>query len=331
MALGISDRVFTVKQGAAAHEITLTLTASTVGEITGKLIITSNATGSPTEIDISAKSSLLVGDVSGDGTVSAYDAALILKFVVGLIDKFPIEYLMGNSPSNALEHDYEVSIPSFGVTQGQRIAVPIFINDVPEYLAGGISLKYDSTVLKPVSAYTKLSEVYWQSNINLAGEVRVGFASVPTNTESAQSKDETLFVVEFDVLADAEGKVSELILEQVQLSDSLSIKKTDGLITVLPTESRLYQNYPNPFNPETWIPFKLAQNTPVTINIYNTKGQLIRTISLGKKNAGVYTSRDKAVYWDGRSSEGSKVASGLYFYTLQAENFTATRKMVILK
>ena len=102
----------------------------------------------------------------------------------------------------------------------------------------------------------------------------------------------------------------------------------------------LLQNYPNPFNPETWIPFELAQNASVTINIYDNKGQLIRTIALGPKKAGVYLSKSKSAYWDGRDSSGEKVASGVYFYTLQvreavprigAGEFSATRKMIIVK
>lgn len=100
---------------------------------------------------------------------------------------------------------------------------------------------------------------------------------------------------------------------------------------LIPTEFDLLQNYPNPFNPETWIPFKLAQNANVVIHIYSAKGQLVRTITLGNKNAGIYVKKAKAAYWDGRDSEGSKVASGVYFYTLQAGEFRATRKMVIMK
>jgi len=100
---------------------------------------------------------------------------------------------------------------------------------------------------------------------------------------------------------------------------------------VIPTEFALLQNFPNPFNPETWIPFQLAQDTPVNINIYNTKGQLIHTITLGNKQSGIYVTKDKAAYWDGRDNFGQSVSSGVYFYTLQAGEFRATRKMVIVK
>jgi len=99
----------------------------------------------------------------------------------------------------------------------------------------------------------------------------------------------------------------------------------------LPSHTTLLQNYPNPFNPETWIPFNLAQDMPVIISIYNANGQRIRTITLGNKKAGRYITRDKAAYWDGQNSFGQKVTSGVYYYTIQAGEFAATRKMVILK
>jgi len=99
----------------------------------------------------------------------------------------------------------------------------------------------------------------------------------------------------------------------------------------LPKQTVLLQNYPNPFNPDTWLPYQLAQDAPVTISIYNSKGQLIRTLHLGNQKAGIYLTKDKTAYWDGKDSFGQKVASGLYFYTLQAGKFTATRKMVIVK
>ncbi len=99
----------------------------------------------------------------------------------------------------------------------------------------------------------------------------------------------------------------------------------------LPKQTALLQNYPNPFNPDTWLPYQLTQDAPVTISIYNAKGQLVRTIELGNQKAGIYAAKDKAAYWDGRDSLGQKVASGVYYYTLRAGNFTATQKMVILK
>jgi hypothetical protein len=90
-------------------------------------------------------------------------------------------------------------------------------------------------------------------------------------------------------------------------------------------------NYPNPSNPETWFPYYLALETPVTISIYNAVGQLVRTLSLGMKPAGSYFTKEKAAYWDGRNDRGERVSSGVYFYTLQAGKYTATRKMLLAK
>jgi len=167
----------------------------------------------------------ITGDVSGDGTVSAYDAALILQFVVGIIEQFPAD-----SP---ISHAAQ------------------------KYISGEITIEELDKILQ-----------------------ELGYPSV---------------------------------------------------LSLFRLENQLLQNYPNPFNPETWIPFKLAQDTPVIISIYDTKGQLIRTISLANRNAGIYTTKANAAYWDGRDSLGEKVASGIYYYTLQAGEFRATRKMLIVK
>jgi len=93
----------------------------------------------------------------------------------------------------------------------------------------------------------------------------------------------------------------------------------------------LLQNYPNPFNPETWIPFKLSDGANVQIFIYDVSGNLVKMVGLGNLPAGVYVSKDKAAYWDGRNDVGEKVGSGMYFYRISAGNFSAVRKMVILK
>lgn len=95
--------------------------------------------------------------------------------------------------------------------------------------------------------------------------------------------------------------------------------------------NQLLQNYPNPFNPETWIPFRLADKSDVIIEIFNSTGEMIRALSIGTLQAGNYTTRSKAVYWDGQNDEGEPVSSGLYFYTITAGDFSATRKMLILK
>ena len=90
-------------------------------------------------------------------------------------------------------------------------------------------------------------------------------------------------------------------------------------------------NYPNPFNPETWIPYRLAEDAFVTLTIYDQSGQIVRTLDVGHQIGAFYESRSKAIYWDGRNEFGEGVASGVYFYHLSAGDYSATRKMLILK
>ena len=103
------------------------------------------------------------------------------------------------------------------------------------------------------------------------------------------------------------------------------------LSVLIPKETALLHNYPNPFNPETWIPYRLAHAADVQITIYNTRGTVVRRLDLGHQSAGFYTARAQAGYWNGRNRHGELVASGVYFYQLRAGDYTALRRMVILK
>ena len=130
----------------------------------------------------------------------------------------------------------------------------------------------------------------------------------------------------------------ETWIAQARLKDDGSLVFKQGienlqnlLASLIPEKTALHRNYPNPFNPETWIPYQLAAPSEVALTIYDMNGQLVRRLAVGHQAAGMYQSRSRAVYWDGRNQLGESVASGLYFYTLTADNFTATRRMVILK
>lgn len=103
------------------------------------------------------------------------------------------------------------------------------------------------------------------------------------------------------------------------------------LLSRLPVKNELLANYPNPFNPETWIPFKLSTPARVRVKIYNAKGELMRHFDLRQIQAGSYLSKEKALHWDGKNAYSEQAASGIYFYTIQAGDFTATRKMILVK
>ena len=130
----------------------------------------------------------------------------------------------------------------------------------------------------------------------------------------------------------------ETWIAQARLADDGSIAFRQAianlevlLASMIPSETALLANYPNPFNPETWIPYQLAAPAEVTLTIYDMNGGAVRRLEAGHQTAGSYQSRSRAAYWDGRNQRGESVASGLYFYTLKAGEFTATRKMLIRK
>jgi hypothetical protein len=131
------------------------------------------------------------------------------------------------------------------------------------------------------------------------------------------------------------GKIYFYYLEDVDVAGEKNRSKIIKVVVPpaqpIPKEFRLLQNFPNPFNPETWFPYELAADAPVSIYIYNIQGQLVRRLNIGKQKAGSYITKDKAIHWDGKNERGENVASGSYWYRLRAGEFNATRRMVILK
>ena len=141
---------------------------------------------------------------------------------------------------------------------------------------------------------------------------------------------DTLEVILFDDMGNiVSGPFSHKVGVEDLRKAYLSLSLTVG--DVHPAETILGQNFPNPFNPETWIPYQLEKSADITLQIYDTSGGIVRTIDLGFKSQGFYMTRSTAAYWDGRNNMGEQVASGVYFYSLQTPDFSATRKMLILK
>ena len=145
-------------------------------------------------------------------------------------------------------------------------------------------------------------------------------------------------VLDPTVLKTLDPEVLEAHLDMLRAGSDGSLKYLQAiallesvLAEMRPEKTVLLANYPNPFNPETWIPYHLANDSDVQISIYDINGALVRQLDLGHQRAGYYTNRSRAAYWDGRNEFGEQVATGVYFYHLQADNMSLLRKMVILK
>ena len=154
--------------------------------------------------------------------------------------------------------------------------------------------------------------------------------------ESTTSSAPSIFAV--DDIEEIDPAIIQAWIAQAQIENDGSIAFQQGIANLqqlltlfIPEETALLHNYPNPFNPETWIPYQLAEPAEVTLRIYAVNGSLIRTLALGQMPAGIYQTRTRAAYWDGKNDLGESVASGVYFYTLTAGDFNATKKMLIRK
>jgi len=176
-------------------------------------------------------------------------------------------------------------------------------------------------------------ETYRENRETVSGDSADG-AAYPQNTNSsvraiAQFRSNTIpldYGISYDVVK--VSKTGYTYNKAASMSVSTPVRKLDFRS---PEKTELLQNYPNPFNPDTWIPYNLAEASKVVISIFDLKGKSIRRIDLGHKQAGEYITPQAAVHWDGRNDAGEKVASGLYFCSLQAGKFTDTRRLVVSK
>jgi hypothetical protein len=127
---------------------------------------------------------------------------------------------------------------------------------------------------------------------------------------------------EFNLDVMAYDNIGASVFETIALEVVYNVANDQNL----PAVTKLNKNYPNPFNPQTSISYSLKQAGPVKIEIFNVKGQLVRTLVNTTKKAGKYNA-----VWFGQNDSGSKVGSGIYFYKMQTTDFTDIERMLLLK
>ena len=200
---------------------------------------------------------------------------------------------------------------------------------------GGIAVDnnvvYWTEQTEPIGAVWSINHTGRGKKLLAAESGPVGIAVDP-GKKVYWTTDEKIQSVPIDaiqtVVTSKEGSIAGIALGGTAAPGAAGAPSLSPTVSV---ENTLLANYPNPFNPETWIPYQLSASADVSIAIYSVNGHLVRQLDLGHQSAGVYRSRSRAAYWDGRNTFGERVASGLYFYTLTAGDFTATRKMLIRK
>jgi len=255
-------------------------------------------------------------DGSADG-VSAYDASLVLKYSAGLIDSLSCESC---APiANLTRRNAQLTVNN---CDDQNLEVSIDLDDVDDVCSADIVMTYNPQALKvtDVSGASSISGWLFEHGETGAGRLRISLAGAYQPAE-----DGSLVTVRFN-MASADA-VSQLDITELRLNGG----RLDLAIQNLPKSFALMQNYPNPFNPETWIPYQLSKSAEVAIAIYNMNGQMVKRLELGNRVPGSYVDKSKAAYWDGTNEWGERVASGVYFYQLQAGRDASVRKMIVLK
>ena len=173
------------------------------------------------------------------------------------------------------------------------------------------------------------------ADVNSDGVVNIADLVLVAGALGNSATAPSLHAQDLSMLTAADIKQWLSAAQQLDLTDTTSQRGIlflhQLLIALTPKQTTLLPNYPNPFNPETWIPYHLSKDADVTLRIYAVNGTLVRMLRLGHQAAGMYQNRSRAAYWDGRNAFGEPVASGVYFYTLTAGGFSATRKMLIRK
>ena len=273
-----------------------------------------------------------VADVDGDTVVGALDASLILQKEVGLILLFPVESPAAAPIADAAGVPYRLVGLASSARPGGTISVSLDASAVAELYAGELRLDFDGSLLAPVDVSLRSSPdgrdmprpllIQRESE----GQVAIVFASArPIGSEAA-------LVVTFEA-SRAIHEPTESAIRATHLRLNRALVETDFVypFRVEPYQNRLMANYPNPFNPETWIPFELAEDSDVTIRVYDLAGGRIRTLELGVLATGEYVGRDRAAYWDGANAQGERVASGVYVYELAAGDYRSMRRMVVMK
>ena len=245
---------------------------------------------------------------------------------------------------------FETDTPAEEISVGDTWTLHLNVENVDDLGGWQADLTFNPKVLKAVSVaeggFLKQADgetFFAKGNIkNSLGKI-IGIKSLQLDGKDAEGLGRLLSVT-FTAIGTGTSEITlDNFLAGTRRGDKTRSVPPEMTITVQgaraapeaeqiqPDRTALLTNYPNPFNPETWIPYQLAEAAGVTVTIHSVDGKVIRTLALGTKAAGRYQSRSRAAYWDGRNTLGERVVSGLYFYTLSTGDFTATRKMLVLK
>jgi parallel beta-helix repeat protein len=273
---------------------------------------------------------LTAADVSSDGTVSALDASYILRYVVGIITGFP--GLGKHSTEANIASSYEFK-PRAGKSADEFELVMHLNGKTPVY-GSELKVEFDTKEISFVSlSKSSISDSLTSFSNVIENAVSVAIAGTTPVTEEGD-----LLILTFKAKNGIKKNwstalhVSRFVLNETNLTPSVSDVKIDMLILKgIPTQFALSQNYPNPFNPTTNIDYQLPVAGAVSLKVYDILGKEIAELMNQEQKAGYYM-----LTWNGQDATGKSVASGVYFYRVQVktndnQSFAAINRMLLLK
>lgn len=254
--------------------------------------------------------------------ITAFDATKVLQFVVGIINVFPVQEGVPNP------HPYKKVVDermiAFGqpLQEGSRLRLPIVLDETRDVLSAQIKISYDERAYRVLGVRNTVHTAdYLIASHTGAGELLVALAGA----QSQASGEGAILELELEAIA-TEG-AGALRIDSASLNGGhIGATPVAALGPIQPKAFNLSANWPNPFNPSTSLRYALPEAAQVTLAVYDMLGQKVRTLVDGAQQAGQYT-----VSWDARNDLGHSVASGLYFYRIEAGDFTQTRKMTLLR
>lgn len=305
-------------------------------------------------------SSAYKGDADGNGIISISDAVGLINIIFGgqqlPMDAYRLDancsnnvnitdcvYLVnyifagGSAPCNLFSISKRV-IRDEAVDFTMRVAstsdgtVNVVVeSDANQGLAATqLSVKFDSAILELVSfepAQDLTGMEFFHSES--ASELKLGLIDMDGRATLPAGKV-AQYVVEFHAREDFDAaraiQLDGVVASSLSGFDLATSYKVQSVGRGLPKEFNLGTNYPNPFNPTTVIEFGIPKSERVTLEVFNVLGQRVKTLATKEYQAGFYR-----VTWDGTDNTGTPVASGVYFYRLQAGQFTESKTMMLLK
>ena len=268
---------------------------------------------------------LSIADVTQDSSISALDATVIAQYAVEIIDSLPAGDEQNLNAGGAFVINEDEFIP------GSILEIPIVLSNGRNLLSFEMDIAYEPEMIS-------FENITWSEMIGhftIEENIENGSINIAGMGTTPDGQDGVFGTINLFVSSRFNEESIELTMNRYRINESEPAEEivfnfTNSALStdldVTPKTYSLHQNYPNPFNPITTIKYDLPTLSLVNVSIYNLMGQKIKSLIQSKQTAGYRT-----VQWDATNDFGEPVSAGMYIYIIEAGEFRQTKKMVLLK